>query len=400
MMLNMLRMHSSVATGHTGVRVAQSVRRAATRTLTAATILAAAACSAITDPYIDMAGAPTSPTFDGAVDFARGKAAEMDGKLRSLEQWDVATGSVIFGSGLVGLGLVAFGAHSDAILGAGLGAGAGYGARSFLPLQDRKVAYSSGSSAIECAITAIALGQPEAAGAGSPFASIMGVPTTRAAPLSDAVGELRTLVRGSGSSGARSLASTPTPTAPAVAASTPATLVAQSAMVAARRQLLAESVERTDDAAVRLIAATEAAIDLRGPRLIAATGVIVDQLRTQLLAAKVDPDAALDALRKRSSASSASTRAAAKEVKEAASGVAAEKQKLDAAVNELEQKAAATGKGAPVASTIATVRSNAGAEVDRTAAIADRARRILELVKLGTECLDTNSGKTGELPDE
>jgi hypothetical protein len=143
--------------------------------------------------------------------------------------------------------------------------------------------------------------------------------------------------------------------------------------------MLTESVDRTEEAAARLLAATETAIELRGPRLISATAAILDEVRAQLLAARVDPDAALDALRQKSTASVTGIRTAAKEVTDAAGNTAEIKKATEASMGQ------ATDAGAPAAVTAAG--ATATAAENRTAKLAANAQRILDLVKLGTQCL-------------
>ena len=136
-------------------------RTAARPMMAALASVALCSCAVISDPYIapSPTDPPIDPSFDAATDYAFSKANEMNEKLKELESYDFATGSIIFASGIAGIGFGAYGAHADALIGAGLAGSTAYGARSYLPIQDRKIIYETGSSAITCAITALSLGE-------------------------------------------------------------------------------------------------------------------------------------------------------------------------------------------------------------------------------------------------
>ena len=120
-------------------------RRSSVRTIlramtTAIAGIALCSCAAITDPYVSPTSKDISnPTdFNEATKYAASKAEEMHTKLKELNAYDFGTSAFIMASGIVGLAMGAYGAHADALMAAGLGAGAAYGARNYLPIQDRK----------------------------------------------------------------------------------------------------------------------------------------------------------------------------------------------------------------------------------------------------------------------
>lgn len=367
----------------------RSPGKAIRRIVAGTALLSVSACSAITDPYVGMSGAPVAPTFDEAVEFARDKSGEMESKLAELEQWDVSTGTLIFGSGLSALAFAAFGSHPDAILGAGLAGGAGYGARSFLPIQDRKVAYSTGATAIECAITAIGLGVPVEE-EGDPIAPA-GFGSGQSNPILRAVDDLETAAQ---RAPAFAMALEDPEASVAVATverSSAAPIVAQTARLQAQRELLMEAVDTTRRAALRLASSTRSALDMRGPRLIAATGAVVDQVRTQLMAARVDPDAALEALRSKAGIELPAAQDDAETVQEGAMAVERQSTKVQAAVEGLEQRSVEIG-GSDLSRNAVSIlaqrsQETAAEEVEQANEMAAAAVQILKLIELGTECL-------------
>ncbi len=362
-------------------------------------------CTALTDPYVVMGtDVPATPGFEEAARFARDKAAEFDSRAADLARLDLGTGSLIFGSAIAGLGFAAFGAHSDAIIGAGLAGGAGAGARSFAPISTRIDAYKMGSSALHCAVTTIALGlSSDAKGrTGDPSSGTV----FRVGPAVDGDdgdplrGYLQQLSRSRNATGRSRLSGDPGATglkarADAMQADAARSgrvgLVADLADVKAELRLLDRATRRVDAAARDLESATAAALDTRGQRLMGATGAIIAAVTDQISAARLDPDAAVKALRSGSAAMAKEIREAAAELKAAAAEAEAQTEKTDDALSD----AKAEGMGAGAAGVEGEVDALAGevagqaAEVSRVALIAETIR---ELVSLSTRCLGVEDG--------
>ncbi|MEO9959514.1 MAG: hypothetical protein ABJF07_04400, partial [Nisaea sp.] len=139
------------------------------RSLAVAGSLTLGACSGLTNPSIPHVGIgtdgsgpfPTNPTFSDAKKMAQFTIKELNKRADDLDQFDLATGSLLVGAGIAGLALGIYDAHSDAVYGAALGAGTAYAGRSFLPFRDRKAVYRKGSTAIACVMSTVSLGVQE-----------------------------------------------------------------------------------------------------------------------------------------------------------------------------------------------------------------------------------------------
>ena len=135
----------------------RTVGRAGTGALV---IIAVCSCAVIQSPYVApgkvaVAKKGSPPDFSDAATYASGKANELHKMLTRLDAYDRGTGAVILASGVAGIALGAYGAHSDAVLGASFAGTAAYGAREYLPIQERKKIYANGASAIRCAIATL-----------------------------------------------------------------------------------------------------------------------------------------------------------------------------------------------------------------------------------------------------
>ena len=125
----------------------------------AATLLVAglSSCAVITDPYVmPDSGSVSMEHFTEAKEYANEKADKLDDKLLgSAHRMSSRLGPVFVVSSLVGMGMAAYGAHADVLIGAGLTGGTAYGAKELVPIQDRKAIYEQGASTIRCAISAL-----------------------------------------------------------------------------------------------------------------------------------------------------------------------------------------------------------------------------------------------------
>ena len=373
-------------------------------------------CSALYDPYVSMGtGISPSPSYEDAVGEARAKQAAFDEKLGELEKYDFGTGALLFGSGLAGLGLAAFSASSDALIGASLGVGAAAGARTFLPIQDRKLAYASGSAAIDCALTAFSLNVGGLAGSGAgtgvtPQGARTGptISATQARQARQLTGPLVGAVN--------QLASinllTPPPSVFAVAEGTAMQragaqtmslmtvtqalseqsrkartqpVIATTAVATSRNAKLQASIRKVDRDQRNLIATFDSAVDSRGPALLAATAAIVHTVNAQLIAARLDPDGALEALQNRSAAFTKGVTEQAAELHNSAGDSSDDGQEtteaaLDAeAVAESETNTEAA-RVAAVAAAMAEDTTNKANEVARLA------QQIHEMVQQSAAC--------------
>ncbi len=263
-------------------------RRTATFLMVAASSAVLCSCSAIRDPYIIpgytapvgetsipiQKGAPV--TFEEATEYARENASLMEKQLKELEHYDLGTGLTILASGVVGLGLTTFGAHADALLGSSLVSGAVFGARSYLPIQDRKIIYASGASAITCAITALSFGVLDS----EDSEDSEGDSQKPLSPVRNALDQITKFVSD--------------PNAPRPEESQTITL------------------------AKNFVVEVQSMIHARGDRLVAATEAIRHIVNAQLIKARVDPDAALETLRTESEAHANSLREHSKKLQDAA----------------------------------------------------------------------------------
>jgi methyl-accepting chemotaxis protein len=263
--------------------------------------VAISGCSAIYDPYVKMGeDEPVSPSYAEAVEYAKKKRAEFTKRRDELDRYETSTGALIFGSGLAGLAFAAFGAHTDAILGAGLAGGTAYGAQAFLPTEKRKSIYGNGAKAITCAIKATSIGLGEAPADDNALAP-RSLSSTGGISLNT---YLTTLTDLSGSSLGSGLvaprSSTMMPSAAPVMRAAPAdqpSLVMRSALFEAQTRLLDRSLSNTRSRVRELVATTNALMVNRGKRLMEATDDVITAIAEQIDKARVDPEAALKAMR-------------------------------------------------------------------------------------------------------
>ena len=86
--------------------------------------VALCACSGLTDPYLSVPSpVPSSPTFAEAKVIARTANDALMEKLEDLESFDLATGTLLVGSGLAGVAAGLYDAGLNVIYGAGLAGG-------------------------------------------------------------------------------------------------------------------------------------------------------------------------------------------------------------------------------------------------------------------------------------
>lgn len=357
---------------------------AAKKATIALSTLALCACSAITDPYISMGTEiPATPSFEEAVTFARKQGVLLDNKLAEVEQYDVATGSFLFGTGLAALGFGAYGAHPDKLIGATIASGTAAGTRTFLPIQDRKLAYASGSAAIDCAITAFSLnagaapaedGGSTSQNSRSSTAKVKEGSGQASEPIGPLWGVLKKLKAtglaasrpGNFSVAMRALeARSPVPMA--------RSLVAATAIASSSKKKLANSIRQAERARSRLISSTESAISAQAPGLIAATAAIVHTVNAQIIAARIDPEGALKTLREHAKALTRETLTDAKELRNEAGIVEEESGETADAVNDTievaqQERVAAMSSNAGSAGTFAATTATAAAAASTAAA--------------------------------
>ncbi|WP_028466974.1 hypothetical protein [Nisaea denitrificans] len=260
--------------------------------------VAISGCSAIYDPYVKTGeDEPVSPSYAEAVEYAKKKRAEFTKRRDELDRYETSTGALIFGSGLAGLAFAAFGAHTDAILGAGLAGGTAYGAQAFLPTEKRKSIYGNGAKAVTCAIKATSIGLGEAPASDDTLAS-RNLSNTSGISLNTYLNELSNL--SDSTLGSRRAAVTVMPSAAPLMRAAPAdqpSLVMRSALFEAQTRLLDRSLNKTRSRVRELVATTNALMVNRGKRLMEATDDVITAIAEQLDKARVDPEAALKAMR-------------------------------------------------------------------------------------------------------
>lgn len=271
--------------------------------------VALCACSGLTDPYLSVPSpVPSSPTFAEAKVIARTANDALMEKLEDLESFDLATGTLLVGSGLAGVAAGLYDAGLNVIYGAGLAGGSAQAGRSFLPFQTRKEVYVAGSGAITCAITAISLGVPDnpaAPGTGVARASSATRVVTRG-QLGASADALRRLAAGgvlvpaasgraatpSNFIGLRARSSNMESMA---TLSSDANAKARAEVSAELTKALANTSEESRTAARELADRIDAAIAMRGERLLLATEAIVNVVNQKIVAAPITPEAALEA---------------------------------------------------------------------------------------------------------
>ena len=256
--------------------------------LTAATLLVVGLSScAVTDPYVMPDSSSVSmEDFAKAEEYASGKADKLDDKLRGLHTYELATGSVLFVSTLVGMGMAAYGANPDALIGAGLAGGTAYGATDLLPIQDRKAIYEQGASTIRCAISALRPNEwSEAIDATDQAVSNL---EESGDALADAYRRINTGAAGGKSAHAANRES-------GWAAVQDGILQSYTAMI--RGQRVAQKTNEAKEEAERFVDIVRNIDNGKlADRLVAVTDGILQSVTAQVSAARLDPDGAIDAL--------------------------------------------------------------------------------------------------------
>lgn len=366
-------------------------------------------CTAITNPYVTLGeNSPVAPSFHEAAEFAQKKAKEFDDRADDLAQFDLITGGSIFASAIAGLGFAAFGAHTDAILGAGLAAGTSSGARSFIPYSQRIDAYKMGSGALHCAVTAIGLGVLAPSDSNPNLSK--GSEEENTEPVKkkdkepgkkvqsrDLLHEyLRDLPEAQPSQGsnAKSRNNLDTvelmPMAEVMAKDALSTgdsrLIADTADVKAEIRQFNRATLKVQAAAKNLKAVGTAASDNRAQRLMGATRVIIEAVAGQITAARLDPDAAVKQLKTQSSAMAKQIREAAAALEKAAVELEEKQEDIEEAINNAASEAG-KGKAANISSDALTLKSGVKQTSNQVAVWSAAAKRILALVELDTSCL-------------
>ena len=376
-------------------------------------------CSAVLDPYITPTGtepsgtAPDGSSFSVAVSYARGTVKMMEDRLGQLEHYDVGTGLLMSASGVVGLGFAAFGAHSDALVGAGLAGGTAFGARSFLPIQDRKMIYAKGASAITCAISALSFSLPH-----NVTNALPNTLSEARAPVSVALLSMQKLIP-EGSGAAQSDSFQTAMSAFSLIGSNriagnieAAPSLSMGARLAVKQiGALQRSELRAVTLAQKFTAEATSTIEARGERLIAATEAIRQAVNVQLIEARADPDAAMAALQTKSEEHTKSLRESYEKLQAAVQGtrneaeatsnvgeaVNAEAQHLNLSLTRLNTTlpgrdgdntnvAVAIRNAGTAAEHLATAVKESKQKTDE---IISYAAQILEIVDLESTCLST-----------
>jgi len=129
-------------------------------------------CSAITDPFVSVDPNPPG-SYAEAEKKARVLAAEYTKRLQELDQFELWSGTAMFGAAAAGVGSAIFQAHHGAVLGAALAGGIIGGARALFPTTTRKNIYVQGSAAVDCAVIATSLGNPAPSDADNRHSSLI-----------------------------------------------------------------------------------------------------------------------------------------------------------------------------------------------------------------------------------
>ena len=365
-------------------------------TQTAAKSIAAAlaglvlsSCTVIKDPYVDPTPVSVSDelSFEDATKYAENKTRELNTKLKTLNTYEFVTGVLIVASGIVGAGMGAYGAHADAIIGAGLGAGAAYGARELVPIQDRKIIYGKGASAIRCAITEWALADLDGAIADTVEATED--VENSATAVQDAYLQLYHLQVAQRPS--QQAESDPTGIADAYLLH----LHANQASIQAQR-----ARQRAENIVKRAKSLTDDAKSLkrhRATRLVSATDGILHVVNEQLTATRLDPDGAIKALRTDTQSFTSSIRDTYQQIVKIAepgneeregAGEKASSAVVDAnAQQQVQQPVAANPARAEPTANATTNAVNMAKEANRRVdAVASSAKRILEILNPESTC--------------
>ncbi|MDF1791214.1 MAG: hypothetical protein P1U88_04845 [Thalassobaculaceae bacterium] len=427
------------------------------RLVAGAAALTLGACSAITNPYVIPGDElPAEPTFVDALDYAREKRKEMSERLVGLDQYETATGTIAFGSGIAALAFGIFRSHTDALLGAGLVGGSAYGASSLLPIADRKEIYAKGVAAISCAIRTGTLASDTSTGGGgdddgtppndpsgmsSPLAeTALAAPSpgngARNDPLLGAIRALQNIdVRG-GTGRVRSaqqeaapsdpntsdssdnpasggLASDFMTVAPTVFPSQDPVLIGRTSMFDARIADLQASTNRVATAKSAFESAAVTLTLARANRLIGATDQIIAATMQQLSKTSADPDAALKALKDHYSTVQGSLKKTGETLDETIEDAKDDAEKAETAAMEAEatmeqlsMTSSGTGQSMPEAardafsSRIGTRRQEIQAQVQLLEQADASASTVKSLVDSMTACLGGLSAKDDKQDDD
>ena len=243
--------------------------------------LALSACAAVVDPYItppNFGVAAGGDPYGAVAAAARGVSTEMRQKLQETEAFDFWSGAAVLVAGITATGLGAYGANRDAVVGAGLAAGAVLGGRAYVPLAVRKSIYTQGMGAIECSIAATNF-DTGAGGSG-------------AAPTPATTGAIANLASNA-ATGRASRQAKLAAVRPQLAAAT-GQLAAAGSLASLQAGQLAVAERRTA-AALAAASGVGAARDDRAERLKSAVGGVVAAANDQLRANSLDLRAALAA---------------------------------------------------------------------------------------------------------
>lgn len=393
-------------------------RRVATGLAMAGCALTINAC-AITQPYVHNNEPRSGSDYASARDYALKVAKKFDSKLDDLEGFDVASGALLFGSGIAGVAFGLFDGHRDALIGSALVGGTAAGARTFLPITDRKSIYGTGSAAIHCAIAATTLGQPDD-GAVQELRSVLnenailslplvpdeesrktegsGAFSAAFADLNQATQRLKSIRASSGvTSNERFLSAGPAPRAAleslAVPRSGPSALapeVRAEAIFAAREaSRLDEKTQATIDASTDLMGAMGSVIEVRAELLYQAVSAIVAESKRQLMVARIDPEGALKAAQSGIKPFLDNIDAGVKSVKDKAEETTEQAADTAKATEGLKAEA---GKAGSTESLVAAAKADeVEGKADAAANTADRlktiAARIAVFARLPADCL-------------
>lgn len=378
-----------------------------------ALLLAAAltACSGITDPYVTFGvdknskplTVPQNPSFPEAKTIARHAVDNFQKRATSLEEFDVATGALMVGAGLAGVAIGLFDAGTDALYAAGLAGGAAGAGRAFLPLNVRKQAYLSGSSAINCAIVSIGMGEPDflPSQPSSVAALRSGIGGNQPkGPLTAIADELlRVAFQNPAATASYGIAGAPPGTPNTVVdllASSSAlsgaanselnpTIKAIMGLSAVQMTSAASTMTEGRDSAFQLATKIYSAAHTRGERLMNTTELIVNAVNKKIEAAGITPDASLEAAKKAIGAFKEDLKVAAEALKGTAEdGVS------DAKASKVNLMAVAALGNKSGISDARTRESIEVAAKEEAAAkvLKSQAENVLEILKVSDSCLD------------
>jgi hypothetical protein len=374
------------------------------RTAVYALALAVSGC-AIVEPYVPMPEVSNqSMNFSEARVVAQKQSAAFAGKLQDLEYFDLATGTFLVGTGIAALAFGIYNAHEDAIFGAALAGGTATAGRAFLPIQDRKEIYQSGTQAISCAIASISLGEPETSGntGGSPEpARIMGQPaaaiTGSAAPASlrQAAARLKSLsgktiagLQSRAGLNANTNAGNVTTSAiefrSAVLTATDPVAKYSGVLAGNRIAIMNSRFADAQSAARDLSAAVDQALDTRSQRLLMATDAIVAAVNKKLVAARITPEDSLQAAVSNFTKTNDDIRSIAKSLTEKAK----EAQEKGEDAQEAIMSAGAAGANTPLAAKAVEQQAEIVEKEKIAEDLSDTSSYVLSLIGTSDTCLN------------